>query len=194
MAWRLRSMRRPAVNEPGHAHELTFSCYRRFAFLQAERICEWLAEAIDAARAEFDFALWAYVFMPEHVHLMIYPRRPTYDIGLIRQAIKEPVGRKAIKHLRAEAPHWLPRIAVKSGARLERRFWQVGGGYDRNVWEPATLLAMIEYIHNNPVRRGLVVRAADWKWSSAGWVEGKNSLRPDPIDFGGICLSLGGRE
>ena len=52
---------------------------------------------------------------------------------------------------------------------------------------------MIEYIHNNPVRRGLVARAEDWKWSSAGWFEGKNLLRPDPLDFGGTTLFVGGR-
>jgi putative transposase len=43
---------------------------------------------------------------------------------------------------------------------------------------------MIEYIHANPVRRGLVTRAEEWKWSSAGWFEGKNSLRPDLVDPG----------
>ena len=193
MDWRLRSMRRPAVNEPGHAHELTFSCFHRFAFLQAECTCQWLADALNEARVSLDFALWAYVFMPEHVHLMIYPRKKVFDIRTIRHAIKEPVGRKAIKHLRDHAPQWLPRITVRRGNRLERRFWQAGGGYDRNVWEPAAILAMIEYIHNNPVRRGLVARAADWKWSSAGWWAGKNSLRPDPIDFGGVCLFVDGR-
>jgi putative transposase len=30
---------------------------------------------------------------------------------------------------------------------------------------------MIDYIHLNPVRRGLVAKAVDWKWSSAGWFE-----------------------
>jgi hypothetical protein len=39
--------------------------------------------------------------------------------------------------------------------------------------------------------RGLVVRAANWKRSSVGWFEGKNSLKPDPIDFGGVGLVLG---
>jgi putative transposase len=33
----------------------------------------------------------------------------------------------------------------------------------------ATLRAAIEYIHANPVRRGLVARAEDWQWSSARW-------------------------
>ena len=50
-------------NEPGHAHELTFCCYRGFTFLNAERTCKWLAEAIEAARVDLNFDLWAYVFI-----------------------------------------------------------------------------------------------------------------------------------
>jgi hypothetical protein len=46
------------INEPGHAHELTFSCYRRFPFLKADRTCEWLAAAIDQARRDLNFAVW----------------------------------------------------------------------------------------------------------------------------------------
>jgi putative transposase len=193
MDWRTRSGRRRAINEPGHAHELTFSCFRRYPFLQAERTCQWLAEAIVEARKVLKFSLWAYVFMPEHVHLLIFPTQPDYDIRVILQKIKEPVGRRAIKHLQRTAPDWLPRITVHRGNRLERRFWQAGGGYDRNVVEPATLLEMIEYIHANPVRRGLVSCAEDWKWSSAGWIEGKNCLEPDPVDMGGHCLFTDGR-
>jgi REP element-mobilizing transposase RayT len=45
------------------------------AINSSRRTCQWLAEAIDEARTQHDFALWAYVFMPEHVHLIIYPRR-----------------------------------------------------------------------------------------------------------------------
>jgi putative transposase len=165
-------------NDPGDAHELTFSCYHGYQFLKAERICNWLKEAIDEARVEFDFALWAYVFMPEHAHLIVWPRRPNYDIADIRQAIKEPVGREAITFLEVHAPHWLPRITRKRGKRTERLFWQSGGGFDRNIKTTKTLLAMIEYIHLNPVRRGLVEKAIDWKWSSAAWyVLG----RPTPI-------------
>ena len=58
----------------GHAHELTFCCYQRYKFLKAARTCEWLADAINIARVELQFDLWAYVFMPDHVHLVIYPR------------------------------------------------------------------------------------------------------------------------
>jgi putative transposase len=54
-------MRRPAANEPGHVHELTFSCFHGISFLRAERTCQWLADAINAAREKYDFSLWAYV-------------------------------------------------------------------------------------------------------------------------------------
>ncbi len=124
--------------------------------------------------------------MPEHVHLIVFPRREQYDISVILKAIKQPVGLKAIRYLDACAPEVLDKITVKRGQRQERRFWQPGGGFDRNIFEPKTLFTMIEYIHANPVRRGLVERAEDWKWSSAGWREGKNTLRPDLVDTGGL--------
>ena len=85
-------------NDPGHAHALTFSCYHGYLFLQAERTCRWLAEAIEQARNELDFDLWAYVFMPEHAHLIVHPRPNEYDIARIRQAIKEPAA--PVRHLR----------------------------------------------------------------------------------------------
>jgi REP-associated tyrosine transposase len=150
-----RSQRRNC-NDSGHAHELTFTCYKNCQFLKAERTCLWLAEAIEDARLEWNFALWAYVFMPEHVHLLLYPRDKEYDIASIRDAIKSPVGRKGIKYIEEQAPHWLPRVTRKRGKKTERLFWQSGGGYDRNAIEPGTLIEMIDYIHMNPVRRGLV--------------------------------------
>ncbi len=129
-------------------------------------------EAIDETRRKLDFAVWAYVFMPEHVHLIVWPRQPEYETSAIRRAIKEPVGRRAVAYLEAEAPHWLAQITVKKGGRERRRFWQQGGGYDRNIVEPATLEHMIDYVHLNPVRRGLVEQAREWTWSSAAWFEG----------------------
>lgn len=170
-------------NDPGHAHELTFSCYRRFDFLSRDRTCQWLVESIEAARQRLDFDVWAWVFMPDHVHIIVRPRQPTYDIAAIRRRIKEPVARQALAWLREQAPEWLPRIERQRGKRREYLFWQSGGGYDRNITEARTLLAMIDYIHENPVRKGLVVRASDWRWSSAGWYADQREtlLIPDPI-------------
>ena len=173
-------MPRRTFNEPGHAHELTFSCYARHPFLRSERTCGWLAEAIEAARTKHQFELWAYVFMPEHVHLIVYPANSRYEMRRILAGIKSPVSRRAIDYLQSSNSAWLVKITRQRGTRTERLFWQSGGGYDRNITSGKTLLSMIEYLHLNPVRRGLVERAVDWKWSSALWFE--HSTGPIPVD------------
>jgi putative transposase len=176
---------RKAINTPGHAHELTFSCYHRFPFLKAERTCQWLADAIGAARVKHSFDLWAFVVMPEHVHAIVRPRSGEYAMSKIMASIKLPVARRAIHFLQASNSPWLAKITRRRGKQTERLFWQYGGGYDRNITCGKTLLQMVDYVHNNnPVRRGLVLRAADWKWSSAAAFEGGNSPMPlDPIPW-----------
>jgi putative transposase len=149
--------------------ELTFSCYRGFPFLARDRTRLWFVEALEQARAEWPVDLWAWVVMPEHVHLIVVPYEPQTKIGKFLRALKEPVARKAISWLEANAPEWISRISVKEGNRTRRRFWQPGGGYDRSVEKIETLQTMIDYLHLNPVRRGLVERATDWEWSSARW-------------------------
>jgi putative transposase len=169
------------IDEPGHAHELTFSCYRRLPLLARDRSRMWLVEAIEAARRTMDFDLWAYVVMPEHVHILMSPRERPYQISRILWRIKRPVGLRAIRFLQEHDVAWLRRLTVeRTDGTVERRFWQVGGGYDRNILDASTARAVIAYIHLNPVRRGLVERPEDWGWSSARWYAG---LRPVPIEI-----------
>jgi len=163
-------------DEPGDAHFLTFSCYRRMALLNKDRTRLWLVGSIEEARVKHAFDLWAWVFMPEHVHLLIWPRQPGYGTDKILADIKRPVGQKAIRWLRRNCPAFLERLTVRNRNRTYRRFWQAGPGQDRNVYDVATAYQIIEYIHNNPVRRGLVARAEDWPWSSAAEWAGKEDV------------------
>lgn len=160
-------------NNPGDAHELTFSCHQRLPLMTRDRTRLWLIEAIEKARRDLAFDVCAYVIMPEHAHLLVWPRRTIYDASRTLSAIKRPVAIKAIHYFRKHSAEWLQRLAVRSrDGKVRYRFWMPGGGYDRNVIEPSTAHEMVEYIHLNPVRRGLVARAEDWKWSSAAWYAG----------------------
>lgn len=47
------------------------------------------------------------------------------------------------------------------------RFWQPGGGFDRNLWEPKAIHAAIGYIEANPVRKKLAINPEEYQWSSA---------------------------
>jgi putative transposase len=119
--------------------------------------------------------------MPEHAHVLLFPRSPTTGISQILWRIKRPVGQKAITHLERTAPSWLEKLTVlRADGSRERRFWQAGGGYDRNIIEPETAWRVVTYLHLNPVRRGLVERPEDWEWSSARWYAG---VRPVPLEM-----------
>jgi putative transposase len=80
--------------------------------------------------------------MPEHVHLLL----------------TEPAGSPLAKALMA--------LKISSSKRLkESPFWQVRY-YDFNVFTQRKQVEKLRYIHRNPMRRGLVERPEDWKWSS----------------------------
>lgn len=170
--------RRRSFDAVGCAHELTFSCHRRMPLLGSDRSRQWFVDALDVARRRWNFELWAYVIMPEHVHVMLRPCSPDATVARMLKAIKQPVARRAVGWLREHRPGWLRRLRVVwPTGREEFRFWMQGGGYDRNIDQPATVPKVIEYIHQNPVRRGLVTVAADWPWSSAGWYEGHRAVK-----------------
>jgi putative transposase len=133
-------------------------------------------EAIQEARGKYDFALWAYVIMPEHVHLLIWPRRPDYRIEHILAALKRPVSAKAKKHLTETGNQkWLQLLTVREKTRDVFRFWLPGGGWDENICSERAIEEVIDYIHANPVRRGLVDLPTQWFWSSARWYAGDRS-------------------
>jgi putative transposase len=171
----------------GEPHFLTFSCYRRLPLLSKDRTRQWFIEALTEARSKHGFHLWAWVLMPEHVHLLIWPPFSRVDssdtstigrIAGILADLKRPVGRRAIRYLEDRSPNFLERLTVRNRNRTYRRFWQAGSGYDENVSDVRDLHEVVGYVHDNPVRRKLVSQPADWAWSSArDWVGGET----DPI-------------
>lgn len=179
----LRQPRKKArhYDVPGDAHFVTFSCYRRIVLLSKDRTREWLVQSLAKARLAHNFDLWAWVIMPEHVHLLLYPRDRIYKMSKIGWRIKQPVGRKAIRWLKKHSPGFLDSLTVLNKNRTYHRFWQAGPGFDRNLSELTSLLEVIDYIYFNPVRRGLVERPEDWFWSSAAEWSGRSET-PLPVD------------
>jgi putative transposase len=65
--------------------------------------------------------------------------------------------------------------------------WQAGF-YDFNVFSAVKAREKLEYMHNNPVRKGLVVNTADWSYGSAKWYLLK---RPVGIEIVGLWSIVG---
>ncbi len=136
---------------------------------------------MDGANSNWRSEIVAFVFMPEHIHLLANPLDPDPDIGAYVQAIKQPFSREIHGILEPHNSKLLSKLIVcDRPGHQSFRFWQEGPGYDRNLWTAKAIRAAIDYIHENPVRRGLCHRAEQWKWSSARWYLGDPPRQQDP--------------
>ena len=183
-------MHRRFYNDSGHVHFLTFSCYHKHHLLTSDRVRTWLAQSIDSARAKHGFSLWAYVFMPNHVHLIIRPNRDDYSISKMLRDIKEPTSQTYMAYLRKNAPWELEMLKARQGKRAVYRMWQAGGGFDRNLIELDEIEEKVNYVELNPVRRGYVERPTDWVWSSARARADEQAvpLTVDPVTIDGPVI------
>ena len=131
-------------------HFLTFSCYGRRANFVNDRSYSYFECALERVRRSYGMCLYGYVVMPEHVHLLVSePDVRTLADAMHRWKVSSS------KRLRAFRP----------ANELGRPFWEKRS-YDRNVRDYEEFGEKLNYIHNNPVKRGLCSRPEDWPWSS----------------------------
>lgn len=153
----------------GDLHFITFSCYRRLPLLKSARARDVFVRELAKLREELQFRLIGYVVMPEHVHLLISePRQGTPATML--QKLKLRVARRLRKQRRSAHPGQMSLPFEKSGEPL-RGFWQARF-YDFNVYSERKRTEKLRYMHENPVKRGLVKHPRDWPWSSWGFYAG----------------------
>lgn len=164
-------------HQHGEVHELTFSCYERLPILTNNLWRANLSRCIDTAAKACQMHVLAFVFMPEHVHLLVLPLGDKETISRFLAGIKRPVAAAVKADLIANEGSLLKKLTVRERPGKDVfRFWQAGAGFDRNMATAAAITNALEYIHLNPVRRGLCTQAIEWHWSSAGYyaTEGKS--------------------
>ena len=131
--------------QSGDLHFVTFSCYHRAPLLATPQARDIFEQTLEQVRQWYGVYIIGYVVMPEHVHLlMTEPERSKLSVAL--QMLKQNVAHK-VPHA-SGVPFWQPRY------------------YDFNVWSAEKRVEKLKYLHRNPVKRGLVEKPEDWKWSS----------------------------
>jgi putative transposase len=144
---------------------ITMVAKDRLPVFQTDAIKTITCNAIDEARRSHGFLLFAYVIMPDHMHLLTdQPDKPS---NLLRY-IKGTVAHRVIEYLKEKNYQ----ISLK---KLRHEEWKRNHRYslwqqEKNVFSvisEAVFMQKVNYIHQNPVRAGLVERAIDYRWSSA---------------------------
>ena len=156
--------------EQAHAHYLTFSCYKRLWLFKNPALYSLFLDHLADARRRLHFKLYGFVLMPNHIHLLVFPQ-PETSISSMLSRIKGPFANQALLYLRKHLPELHDGLKVIKGQDTTWRFWQAGGGYDRNIYSDDVFQKTLEYMHLNPVRKSLVEKPENWRWSSVRYYQ-----------------------
>ena len=130
------------------------------------------AHEIFLCRRRHQFSLAGYVVMPEHVHLLIGEPKKGNPSKTI-QALKQSVSRRLQNKSRRKSALNQLCLGFAVG-EIPAHFWQ-RRFYDFNVWSHGgEKTEKLQYMHCNPVKRGLVCDPKDWPWSSYRFYAGRN--------------------
>lgn len=127
-----------------------------------------ICKSLNFCSDKFDSRIIAYCIMPNHVHIVLWPPRDASISDFMRDFKKyTSVQVRRILELQGEKGllETLRRNA-KGGKGQIFKLWQSRFD-DLVLTEAETLKLKIDYVHENPVRSGLVSKAEDWLYSSA---------------------------
>lgn len=138
--------RKPRIQFEGAFYHIIVRGNQRQAIFLDDNDRRSYLERLKKYKTECGFVLYAYVLMTNHIHLLI-------------ETPKDPISRI------------MQRINFTYTQYFNKRHGKVGhlfqGRYKSYLCEKDSyLLSLVRYIHNNPVRAGLVGEAGGYEWSS----------------------------
>ena len=168
------------ISRDAPCYYLTSVAKNRLPVFRAELIKSVTCAALDEARRSGQFALYAYVIMPDHLHLI---SDPTLSIAKTLQFINGITGHRIIQYLKANNH-------LSSLEKLRRSQSRNRRGYVYSLWDhhpdarvlftENMLMQRVTYTHQNPVRANLVERPTEYRWSTVRCWE-KAILADEPL-------------
>ncbi|HAX47358.1 MAG TPA: transposase [Ignavibacteria bacterium] len=164
------------IHNPDGVFFITSTIVDWIQVFKSEKYYEILFESIRYSQLNKDLKLFAYVFLPDHFHLVVSGK----DLSNTFKSIKGFSAKEIIKELNRESStNLLNRFRMlKMGYKTKSEFqvWQESF-HPKELLTEEILQQKVDYIHMNPVRKGLVDKPEDWKYSSAGYyATGVNGL------------------
>ncbi len=152
-------------------------------------ICDILIANLKYYQTVYKYEILAYVIMPSHFHWIVAIEPHLGTISDIMRDIKRSTSKEIISYLKSNSQYMdIFSKEAEQYPKQERKFWMRRFDdevirNDRMFWQK------VGYIHNNPVKAGLVEVSSNYKYSSAGnYISGDNSIIEVNTSFGGVQL------
>jgi REP element-mobilizing transposase RayT len=167
--------------EEGHAvYFMTFTVVKWLPVFVSAETCQIVVDSLNFCRREKSLRINAYVIMPTHLHAILFDA----DFDALRLAetvtsLRKHTGRKLSDYCTEHLSVFDRILREAAEADRKRQFWQPSRRpeaiYTERFWRQK-----IEYLHDNPCRKGLVLRPEAWRFSSAAyWLEGATESEVD---------------
>ncbi len=177
---------------PGHLYFVTTTVVGRRKILTEPPIAGIIVESLGYLRKEGRVKLFSYVIMPDHLHLILLPLQKDekeQTISDVMRDFKKFTSKRIVGYLKKTGRTVLLDFfsgSARGHKGQQYKVWQ-DGFFDENVFTQNFLNQKIQYIHYNPVRKGMVTEPEDYPFSSAtNFVsEGEGILELDElVDYG----------
>ena len=143
---------------PGATYFFTVTLLDRRACWLVDHVAV-LRECVAATMAQHPFRIDAMVVLPDHLHAIWTLPPDDADFSLRWMLVKRWFTRQLLSRRILDPACAVPRRSSERSL-WNRRFWE------HQIRDDDDFARHVEYIHFNPVKHGLVMRSADWPYSS----------------------------
>jgi len=165
------------IHHPEQPYFVTCTVLHWIPLFTRQESVDVLLESFKHLRQTDGLKIYAYVILENHLHLVAQSE----DIGQSMAKFKAHTAKELIRLLQREnIKTILDQLAFYKKAHKGDREYQVWqeGIQPKLIQNDAMMRSKIEYIHNNPVKRGYVDNAEHWRYSSARDYDGREGLLP----------------
>ena len=145
---------RRIIDDALYAHFITFTCHRRRKMLDEDEPKRIVLRELSSSLERSQAICAGFVLMPDHVHAVIQLSKPG-QLPRFIHSWKRLSSYRIRRWFEEKRPNYL--AALPAGTT--DRFWQPKY-YSFEIYSQEKLREKIQYMHQNPVRQGLVERAS----------------------------------
>jgi len=160
------------LTRPDQPHHITCVVHDLLPVFSQPAVVNIIFDSWRKLREQCGLRLYGYVVMEEHLHFLAQAER--LDVCL--STFREDTASRVVTYLKEQRlERFLKRLLVSEGEHQQYRFWQETPETEL-ITEDGIMCATLDYIHINPVKRGYVDHAGQWRYSSARNYAGKGGV------------------
>jgi len=163
-------MERYRIVPDAAVHFVTYSVVDWLPVFISEATCKIVTESLSFCHRAEHLRINAFVIMPTHMHMIVLDSQMDSErLGRTLADFRKFTGRQLSDYCKGRFPRCFQvTLREQATADRERRFWQPSR-HPEAIQNEAFWRQKLDYLHDNPCRKGLVRDPGHWRFSSAAW-------------------------